>query len=71
KKIRINLNVPLKSVKQKENGPRIIDQAQKMVIQAPIVRIMKDRETFKHELLIQEVIKQLSSRFEPKISVIE
>ncbi|CAF1557028.1 unnamed protein product [Rotaria sordida] len=42
-----------------------------MVIQAPIVRIMKDRETFKHELLIQEVIKQLSSRFEPKISVIE
>ena len=73
KKLRINLNVPLKSVEQKdiEGVHRTVDEDRKMVIQAAIVRIMKARQTLKHSLLMQEVIQQLSSRFRPKIPVIK
>jgi cullin 1 len=67
------LNVPLKSVEQKdiEGLHRTIDEDRKMVIQAAIVRTMKARQTLKHALLMQEVIQQLSSRFKPKIPVIK
>ncbi|UJR37526.1 hypothetical protein I4U23_030228 [Adineta vaga] len=73
KKIKINLNVPLKAVEQKdiEGLHRTIDEDRKMVIQAAIVRTMKARQTLKHALLMQEVIQQLSSRFKPKIPVIK
>lgn len=73
KKIKINLNVPIKSVEQKdiEGLHRTIDEDRKMVIQAAIVRTMKARQTLKHALLMQEVIQQLSSRFKPKIPVIK
>jgi len=73
KNIRINLNVPLKSIEQKdnENVHRTIDEDRKMLIQAAIVRIMKSRQTLKHSLLMQEVIQQLISRFQPKIPLIK
>ncbi|CAF4171324.1 unnamed protein product [Rotaria sordida] len=73
KKININLNVPLKSVKEKdiEGVHRTIDDDRKMVIQAAIVRIMKARQNLKHALLMREVIEQLSSRFKPEIPMIE
>ncbi len=73
KKLRINLNVPLKSVEQKdiEDVHQTIDKDRIMIIQAAIVRIMKARQTLKHSLLMQEVIQELSSRFQPNISVIK
>ncbi|CAF0765820.1 unnamed protein product [Adineta steineri] len=47
-----------------------IDERQ-MIIQATLVRIMKKERTLKHSLLIQQVIQQLTSNFEPDISLIK
>ncbi|CAF1222336.1 unnamed protein product [Rotaria sp. Silwood1] len=73
KKTRLNLNVPCKSVEQQdtENLYRTIDDDRRTIIQAAIVRIMKARLTLKYALLVQEVIQQLSSRFELRIPMIK
>ena len=42
-----------------------VDEERKHQIEAAIVRIMKDRKTMEHNLLIAEVSKQLSGRFMP------
>ncbi|CAF3902403.1 unnamed protein product [Adineta steineri] len=47
-----------------------IDEHQ-MVIQAALVRIMKQERTLKHSLLIQQVIQQFTSNFKPDISSIK
>lgn len=67
------MNVPYKSEKQKEieNVHETIDTDRTTVIEAVIVRIMKARQTFKHGLLMQKVLEQLSSRFKPKIPLIK
>ncbi|CAF0804728.1 unnamed protein product [Adineta steineri] len=72
KKIRLNLNVPLKSIEQKDiSVDETINNDRRMVIQATIVRIMKARQILEYALLIQEVIQQLTQRFIPKIPVIK
>ncbi|EMD40122.1 hypothetical protein CERSUDRAFT_112346 [Gelatoporia subvermispora B] len=69
KKIRINLNTPIKAEQKAESSDvlKIVDEDRKYVIQATIVRIMKARKTMKNQALIQEVISQISQRFAPKI----
>ncbi|CAF3407109.1 unnamed protein product, partial [Rotaria sp. Silwood2] len=73
KKIRLNLNVPWKSVEQQdtENLYRTIDDDRRTIIEAAIVRIMKARQTLEYALLVQEVIQQLSSPFKPRIPMIK
>ncbi|KZV95811.1 Cullin-domain-containing protein [Exidia glandulosa HHB12029] len=69
KKIRVNLNMPIKAQETKEQTEvlKTVDEDRKYVIQATIVRIMKARKTMKNQPLIQEVISQISQRFAPKI----
>ncbi|TFY77364.1 hypothetical protein EWM64_g6649, partial [Hericium alpestre] len=69
KKIRINLNQPIKAEAKAETTDvmKTVDEDRKYVIQATIVRIMKARKTMKNQPLIQEVISQISQRFTPKI----
>ncbi|RDX50263.1 Cullin-domain-containing protein [Lentinus brumalis] len=69
KKIRINLNTPIKAEQKAESTDvlKTVDEDRKYVIQATIVRIMKARKTMKNQALIQEVIQQISQRFTPKI----
>ncbi|KAG6841967.1 hypothetical protein C0991_004458 [Blastosporella zonata] len=73
KKIRVNLNLPIKAEKQAETKDvlKSVEEDRKYAIQATVVRIMKARKTMKHQLLIQEVITQISVRFTPKISDIK
>ncbi|CAF5041748.1 unnamed protein product, partial [Rotaria sp. Silwood1] len=65
--------IPCKSVEQKDihNLHRTIDTDRQIIIQATIIRIMKARQTLKYALLVQEIIQQLSSRFELKILMIK
>ncbi|CAM0137429.1 unnamed protein product [Umbelopsis sp. WA50703] len=48
-----------------------VDKLRKHQIEAAIVRIMKDRKTMDHNLLIAEVVKQLSNRFNPSPQMIK
>ncbi|KAK0487992.1 Cullin-domain-containing protein [Armillaria luteobubalina] len=70
KKIRINLNRPIKS---EELGEVLknVEEDRKYVIQASIIRVMKARQTMMNQQLIQEVISQLSQRFTPNVADIK
>ncbi|KEI37061.1 uncharacterized protein L969DRAFT_78791 [Mixia osmundae IAM 14324] len=73
KKIRVNLNAPLKSETKTEAAEVIktVDEDRKHLIQAVIVRIMKSRKEMKHQPLIAEAIDQLKARFTPKVPAIK
>lgn len=53
--------------KEAEEVQADIDEGRKHLINAAIVRIMKSRHTMKHNELIEEIIKQLQTRFLPLI----
>ncbi|CAF3678878.1 unnamed protein product [Rotaria socialis] len=72
-KLRVNLNLPLKALKQSqlESLTHNLDRDREMAIQAAIIRIMKTRTKLNHASLMQEVIQQLSSCFQPEIPLIK
>lgn len=73
KKLKVNLFVPLKTdVKmEEEKAQTSIEEGRLHEIQAAIVRIMKARKVLDHQLLISEVITQVSNRFTPSVVLIK
>ncbi|KAI7908004.1 Cullin [Cokeromyces recurvatus] len=65
-RIRIQaLSSKVESEGERKHTQDKVDEERKHQVEAAIVRIMKDRKTMEHNLLIAEVTKQLSSRFMP------
>ncbi|KAH8597279.1 Cullin [Bisporella sp. PMI_857] len=69
KKIRINLNMAIKSDQKQEADEthKTIEEDRKLLMQSAIVRIMKARKKMKHTALVGECINQIRTRFVPKV----
>ena len=57
--------------KEQDNIENELENNRYIVIQAAIVRIMKARQSLQHQTLVSEVVKQLSSRFNPNVRIIK
>ncbi|KAG8876272.1 Cullin-3 [Tulasnella sp. 332] len=65
------VSAKVEDVEQRKETMERVDEERKHQIEACVVRIMKDRKTLSHNELINEVTRQLSSRFQPSPSQIK
>ena len=66
KKVNVPLLRPLEQEDTGEEENKAIELQRRHQMDAAIVRIMKTRKTLRHNLLVAEVISQLTARFKPK-----
>lgn len=73
KKLKLNMNISIKSETKQETAEthKAIDEDRHLVIQSAIVRIMKSRKKLRHQLLVQETIGQVITRFKPSVADIK
>ncbi|KJE88376.1 Cullin 1a [Capsaspora owczarzaki ATCC 30864] len=70
-KIKITTAVQAETKEESVQTHKSVNDDRSLYLQAAIVRIMKSRKTLSHNQLVQEVIVQLSSRFQPAIPMIK
>jgi predicted transcriptional regulator len=70
-KFKITAAVQGETDKDKKKTYKQVDDDRTMFLQALIVRIMKARKKLNHNALMQEVIAQAASRFQPSVSLIK
>ncbi|KAJ1034670.1 hypothetical protein NDA13_000927 [Ustilago tritici] len=61
----------VETAKERKETNEKVEEERKNLIEACIVRIMKNRKTLGHNDLVQETITQLSARFQPTIPLIK
>ena len=61
----------VENTKEREETQEQVDEERKHMVEACIVRIMKNRKTMGHNDLISEVAHQLSTRFNPSMPMIK
>jgi len=71
--LKLKLTAPVQKETKTENDQthKAVDDDRKIFLQAAIVRIMKSRKVLHHANLVQEVIEQSKSRFQPNIALIK
>lgn len=72
-KIRFDISqrIKLEQAAEKTATDQGIEEDRKHLIEAAIVRVMKMRKTLNHQGLIAEVLSQLASKFNPKVTAIK
>ncbi|PWN43253.1 Cullin-domain-containing protein [Ceraceosorus guamensis] len=71
-RIKINqVAARVESAAERKETTEKVEEERKNQVEACIVRVMKDRKTMPHNELVTEVIRQLSSRFQPSPALLK
>ncbi|UYV63591.1 CUL1 [Cordylochernes scorpioides] len=74
KKLKLNINMPLKKQETKEDQEVIkkkVEEYRKILVEAAIVKVMKGAKRMDAQGLIAEMIKEFSSRFKVEVALIK
>ncbi|CAG8783099.1 16497_t:CDS:2, partial [Racocetra fulgida] len=69
--MKISSSLQTETHQENDATRRSVDEDRKLYLQASIVRVMKSRKSLTHTSLVQEVINQAKSRFNPSMPMIK